>query len=96
MLGNNLSRAAAPDVEPSVPDVHPSTATLAAHALDAVPDDGERQAVAAHVETCADCRAQLREFRLAAAELLGDRDHVVLDDEALARTWERVRRRLGR
>jgi putative transcriptional regulator len=80
-----------------VTDVHPSKAVLAAHALGAVPaDDGERAAVDAHLDGCAECRAQLREFRLAAAELVGAEDPVVIDDEALDRAWERVQKRLGR
>ncbi|MEY2567107.1 MAG: hypothetical protein QOE35_1636 [Actinomycetota bacterium] len=80
-----------------VTDVHPSKAVLAAHALGAVPDDdGEQAAVDAHLDACAECRAQLREFRLAAAELVGAEDPVVIDDEALDRAWERVQKRLGR
>jgi anti-sigma factor ChrR (cupin superfamily) len=80
----------------SVTDVHPSKAVLAAHALGALPDDdGERAAVEAHVGACEECHAQLREFRLAAAALVGDQDPVVIDDAALDRTWEKVQKRLG-
>ena len=68
---------------------------LAAHALEAVPDDGERAAVEAHLDACSDCRAQLREFRLAAAELVGDQAVIDVDDDALERAWTEVRRRLG-
>ena len=75
--------------------MHPSKATLASHALGAVPDDGERAAVESHLEVCDECRAQLREFRLAAAELAGDDVPVEIDDGALDRAWERVRRRIG-
>lgn len=76
-------------------DLHPSNAVLAAHALEAVPDDGERAAVEAHLDGCSDCRAQLREFRLAAAELVGDQAVVDIDDDALDRAWSEVQRRLG-
>jgi hypothetical protein len=79
-----------------VTDVHPSNAVLAAHALDAVPDDGERAGVEAHLELCHECRVQLREFRLAAAELVGEGQTVDLDDASLDRAWDRVRRRIGR
>ena len=68
---------------------------LAAHALEAVPDDGERAAVESHIDACSDCRAQLREFRLAAAELVGDQEVIEIDDDALDRTWNEVQRRLG-
>lgn len=77
-------------------EVHPSKAVLAAHALDAVPDDGERAGVEAHLDACEECRIQLREFRLAAAELVGGQSTVVLEGEALDRTWDRVRRRIGK
>lgn len=75
-------------------DVHPSKAVLASHALGAVPDDGERAAVERHLDHCEECQAQLREFRLAATQLV-DGDHTVdLDPAALARTWDKVQRRL--
>lgn len=76
-------------------EVHPSKAVLAAHALDAVPDDGERAGVEAHLDACQECRVQLREFRLAAAELVGEEGTVALDGASLDRAWDRVRRRIG-
>ena len=77
-------------------DVHPSKAVLASHALGAVPDDGERQGVEAHLDDCVECRVQLREFKLAAAELVGEGETVVLEEASLERAWARVRRRIGR
>ena len=77
-------------------EVHPSDALLASHALEAVPDDGERAGVERHLDDCDECRARLREFRLAAAELVGEQGTLALDADALERTWDRVRRRIGR
>jgi anti-sigma factor RsiW len=65
---------------------------LAAYALGATPDD-ERPAVEAHVAECTTCRAQLRDFQLAAEQLVDGRV-VDLHDDALDRAWKRVLRRL--
>jgi anti-sigma factor ChrR (cupin superfamily) len=82
-------------------DVHPSKEALAAHALGALPDDGERALVAAHVGECASCAAQLGEFRQAAAALVpddtnGSKGEVDFDLAALERAWAQVKRRLAR
>ena len=79
-------------------DVHPGKEALAAHALGALPDDGERATVEDHVGACADCAALLSEFRLAAAALTADRgpNGVDLDLAALDRAWAEVKRRLDR
>jgi anti-sigma factor ChrR (cupin superfamily) len=74
---------------------HPSREVLAAHALGAVPDDGERASVESHLDACARCRAQLREFRLAAAELADAAPPVDVDLAALERAWQQVRNRIG-
>ena len=74
-------------------DVHPTKEVLAAHALGALPDDGERATVESHVVACAECGAQMREFRLAAAALVADGEAVV-DLAALERTWAQVKRRI--
>ena len=79
-------------------ETHPGNEVLAAHALGAVPDDdGERATVDEHVAACATCAAQLREFRLAAAALIDERDaddDTVIDLAALERAWEQVKRRI--
>ena len=76
-------------------DVHPAKEVLAAHALGALPDDGERATVDSHIGACADCAAMLREFRLAAAALVDDRPNGVdIDLAALERAWAEVKRRI--
>ncbi|MEY2474962.1 MAG: hypothetical protein QOG87_277 [Actinomycetota bacterium] len=77
-------------------DVHPSKEVLAAHALGALPDDGERATVDNHIGACADCAALLREFRLAVASLVDDHGHdgVDVDLAALERAWAEVKRRI--
>ena len=82
-------------------EVHPTKEVLAAHSLGALPDDdGERASVEAHLDACARCRAQLREFEYAAAQLVSENGHgtgdVDVDLAALERAWEQVRRRLNR
>ena len=78
-------------------DVHPSKEVLAAHALGALPDDGERATVMDHVAACVDCAAQLREFHLAVADLASDHGlsgDVDVDLAALERAWAEVKRRI--
>ena len=78
-------------------ETHPGNEVLAAHALGALPDDGEQAAVDDHVGACAACAAQLHEFRLAAAALVDERsadDQTVIDLAALERAWEQVKRRI--
>ena len=85
-------------------EVHPTKEVLAAHALGALPDDdGERASVEAHLDACARCRAQLREFEYAAAQLVTDvttnghgTGDVDVDLAALERAWAEVRKRLNR
>jgi hypothetical protein len=97
MLGTKVVTCSRAGRRKGVTDVHPSKAVLAAHALGAVPeDDGDRAAVDAHLDDCDECRGQLREFRLAAAELVDGEAPIVIDDEALDRAWDKVQKRLGR
>ena len=76
-------------------DVHPSKEALAAHALGALPDDGERATVQRHVDACPSCADQLAEFRQAASALTANGD-VTVDLAALERAWAEVKRRLDR
>jgi hypothetical protein len=73
---------------------HPDKAVLASHALGATPAD-EEATLEAHLAGCADCRRVLREFRLAAAELVGQ-DLVDVDLAALDRIWAQVKHRIQR
>lgn len=75
--------------------MHPTNEVLAAHALGALPDDGERATVERHVVACGECAHQMREFRLAAATLVADSEALV-DLAALERTWAQVKRRIDR
>ncbi len=78
-------------------DVHPHKEVLAAHALGALPDDGERATVDSHLGACADCAATLHEFRLAAAALVDNHTNGVdVDLAALERAWAEVKRRIDR
>jgi anti-sigma factor RsiW len=76
-------------------DAHPTKEVLAAHALGALPDDGERARVEAHVDACPECQVQLVEFGIAVNELAGP-PPVDVDLAALDRAWAEVKRRLDR
>lgn len=71
------------------PQHHPSHDVLAQYAAGLL-DSGFGLVVAAHLETCAQCRARVREFEAASGAALADLPETSLAADALARTLTRL------
>jgi anti-sigma-K factor RskA len=63
---------------------------LAVYAVDAIGDRSEREAVERHLETCAECRAEVEEHREALASLTSEKS-----DEAALQVWGSLRERIA-
>ena len=61
---------------------------LGAYVVGALGDEAEREAVAAHLQSCDACRAEAEELRVAAERLREERAEW---DEASQSLWERIR-----
>jgi putative transcriptional regulator len=71
------------------PEHHPSPATLASHAAGTI-RAGFDVVVAAHLQTCAQCRDDVADYERLGGQLFSELDPAALGDDALAQTLARL------